>query len=214
MRLRALVPALLPALTLLSALNGAASAEDAARKAAIFPAEVNDPTLAYGRKPLPADQKRLDLVTDVLRKQLAEKGNLESVDLSPQAEEIRKESPLYKCNDCVAPIAKALGAELAVTAFADKGANQLFSLVVTIAEAETGKVVRRGQVVIRANTDDDWSPRHALDREEPPPGRAAARPFLKRGLCGRARLSKNVSRVRHRIDFFRASPPARQRPWA
>ncbi|MCG5246190.1 DUF3280 domain-containing protein [Methylorubrum extorquens] len=153
MRLRAL----LPALVLLSALNGAASAEDAARKAAIFPAEVNDPTLAYGRKPLPADQKRLDLVTDVLRKQLAEKAGLESVDLSPQAEEIRKESPLYKCNDCVAPIAKALGAELAVTAFADKGANQLFSLVVTIAEAETGKVVRRGQVVIRANTDDDWS---------------------------------------------------------
>jgi hypothetical protein len=33
----------------------------------------------------------------------------------------------------------------------------LFSLVVTIAEAATGKVVRRGQVVIRANTDDDWS---------------------------------------------------------
>ena len=53
--------------------------------------EVNDPTLAYGRKPLPADQKRLDLVTEVLRQQLAEKGGLESVDLGPQAAEIRKE---------------------------------------------------------------------------------------------------------------------------
>lgn len=153
MRLRAL----LPALVFLSAVSGTASAQDNARKAAIFPAEVNDPTLAYGRKPLPADQKRLDLVTDVLRKQLAEKGGIESVDLGPQAEEIRKESPLYKCNGCTAPIAKALGADLAVTTFADKGANQLFSLVVTIAEAESGKVVRQGQVVIRANTDDDWS---------------------------------------------------------
>jgi hypothetical protein len=153
MRLRAL----LPALVFLSAVSGTASAQDSARKAAIFPAEVNDPTLAYGRKPLPADQKRLDLVTDVLRKQLAEKGGIESVDLGPQAEEIRKESPLYKCNGCTAPIAKALGADLAVTTFADKGANQLFSLVVTIAEAESGKVVRQGQVVIRANTDDDWS---------------------------------------------------------
>ena len=64
MRLRAL----LPALVFLSAVSGTASAQDNARKAAIFPAEVNDPTLAYGRKPLPADQKRLDLVTDVLRK--------------------------------------------------------------------------------------------------------------------------------------------------
>ena len=153
MRLRAL----LPALVFLSAVSGTASAQDNARKAAIFPAEVNDPTLAYGRKPLPADQKRLDLVTDVLRKQLAEKGGIESVDLGPQAEEIRKESPLYKCNGCTAPIAKALGADLAVTTFADKGANQLFSLVVTIADAESGKVVRQGQVVIRANTDDDWS---------------------------------------------------------
>lgn len=153
MRLRAL----LPALVFLSAVSGTASAQDNARKAAIFPAEVNDPTLAYGRKPLPADQKRLDLVTDVLRKQLAEKGGIESVDLGPEAEEIRKESPLYKCNGCTAPIAKALGADLAVTTFADKGANQLFSLVVTIAEAESGKVVRQGQVVIRANTDDDWS---------------------------------------------------------
>ncbi|MFD6318215.1 DUF3280 domain-containing protein [Methylorubrum thiocyanatum] len=157
MRLRARLCALLPALALLSVASGAALSEEAARKAAIFPAEVNDPTLAYGRKPLPADQKRLDLVTEVLRQQLAEKGGLESVDLSPQAAEIRKESPLYKCNGCTGPIAKALGAELAVTTFADKGANQLFSLVVTIANAESGQVVRQGQVVIRANTDDDWS---------------------------------------------------------
>mgnify|MGYP005992712007 CR=1 FL=1 len=157
MRLRARLRTLLPALALVSVASGTALAEDAARKAAIFPAEVNDPTLAYGRKPLPADQKRLDLVTEVLRQQLAEKGGLESVDLGPQAAEIRKESPLYKCNGCTGPIAKALGAELAVTTFADKGANQLFSLVVTIANAESGQVVRQGQVVIRANTDDDWS---------------------------------------------------------
>ena len=176
MRLRALSAAALAALALLAGPSGAASAQEA-RKAAIFPAEVNDPTLAYGRKPLPADQKRLGLVTDVLKAQLGEKAGIESVDLGPQAEEIRKESPLYKCNGCTGPIAKALGAELAVTALADKGANQLFSLVVTIAEAETGKVVRQGQVVIRANTDDDWS--HAVRwivknrlLAEPLPGRS------------------------------------------
>lgn len=171
------VRSLLTALAILPALGSAGVAEETPRKAAIFPAEVNDPTLAYGRKPLPADQKRLEIVTEGLRRQLVEKGGIENVDLGPQAEEIRKESPLYKCNGCTGPIAKALGAELAVTALADKGANQLFSLVVTIAEAETGKVVRQGQVVIRANTDDDWS--HAVRwivknrlLAEPLPGRS------------------------------------------
>lgn len=179
MRIRAPLSAL--ALLLLPALAGSAAAEDAARdaahRAAIFPAEVNDPMLPYGRKPLPADQKRLDLVTSLLRSGLVEKGGVESVDLGPQAEEIRKESPLYKCNGCTGPIAKALGADLAVTALADKGANQLFNLVITIAEADSGKVVRQGQVVIRANTDDDWS--HAVRwivknrlLAEPLPGRS------------------------------------------
>ena len=175
-----LLPALrrsaLAALVLLPALCGPGLAEGA-RKAAIFPAEMNDPSLAYGRKNLPADQKRLGLVTDGLKAQLADKAGIESVDLAPQAEEIRKESPLYKCNGCAVPIAKALGAELAVTAFADKGANQLFNLIVTISEAETGKVLRQGQAVIRANTDDDWA--HAVRwivknrlLAEPLPGRS------------------------------------------
>lgn len=164
------------ALALLPLIGGAAAAQDA-RKAAIFPAEMNDPTLAYGRKNLPADQKRLGLVTDVLKAQLSEKAGIESVDLGPQADEIRKESPLYKCNGCVPPIAKALGADLAVTSFADKGANQLFNLMIVISEAESGKVVRQGQVTIRANTDDDWS--HAVRwivknrlLAEPLPGRS------------------------------------------
>ncbi|MBO0180830.1 DUF2380 domain-containing protein, partial [Vibrio parahaemolyticus] len=85
MRLRVL----LPACALVSLFGGAAAAAEA-RKAAIFPTEGNDPSLAYGRKPLPADQTRLDLATETLRANLTEKGGIESVDLSPQAEEIRK----------------------------------------------------------------------------------------------------------------------------
>ncbi len=33
-----------------------------------------------------------------------------SVDLAPQAEEINKQAPLFKCNGCASDIAKALGA--------------------------------------------------------------------------------------------------------
>ncbi len=140
-------------------LSGPAVAETAARSAAIFTAELDDPTLPYGRKPPPAALKRLDLATETLRDALKEKGSVTSVDLAPQAEEIKKQAPLFKCNGCASDIAKALGADLAVTLVAEKGSQQVYNLRVTIQESASGKVVRSGVVVISANTDDDW--RHA-----------------------------------------------------
>lgn len=153
------------ALALLAlAMPGLALAQEAGKpsgqKAAIFQAEMDDPSLPYGRKSPPADLKRLDLATDMLRRLLAEQGGVASVDLGPQAEEIRKQSPLFKCNGCTTDIAKALGADLAVTTVAQKGASQLYNLNVTIADVGSGKVVRAGNIVIRANTDDDWA--HAM----------------------------------------------------
>ena len=152
-------------------------AAHAGEKAAVFAAELNDPSLAYGRKPAPAEQRRLGLVTDELRRSLADKAGLETVDLGPQTDEIGKQSPLYKCNGCVPDIAKALGADFAVTTFVEKGAGQIFNLTVTVAEAGTGRIVRNGLVVIRANTDDDWT--HAIRwvvknrlLAEPLPGRS------------------------------------------
>ncbi|MBE7246707.1 MAG: DUF2380 domain-containing protein, partial [Actinomycetospora chiangmaiensis] len=57
-------------------------------------------------------------------------------------------------------IGKSLGADLVVTGYVEKGSGQIFNLNVSIAEAETGKVVRGGQVTIRADTDDTWA--HAM----------------------------------------------------
>ncbi|WP_147045257.1 DUF3280 domain-containing protein [Methylobacterium gnaphalii] len=146
----------LAAVAMVPLLPAAASAE-AGRKAAVFTAELDDPMLPYGRKPPPAVLKRLDLITDELRKTLVDKGKLESVDLVPQSEEIKKQAPLFKCNGCVPDIAKALGADYAVTTVAEKGGPQLFNLSVTITEVASGKVVRKGIVVINANSDDDWA---------------------------------------------------------
>lgn len=129
-------------------------------KAAIFPAELDDPSLPYGRKPPPAALKRLDLATEQLRASLSGSGAIRSVDLAPQAGEIDKQAPLYKCNGCTGDIASALGADLAVTTLAEKGSSQVFNLTITISDAASGKVVRRGRVVISADTDDDW--RHAV----------------------------------------------------
>ena len=117
-----------------------------------------DPGVVGGRKARPDEVRRLGLVTDELRKALAD--SVEPVDVAPQAAEIAKQAPLYKCDGCAATIAKTLGADLAVSGYVEKGSNQIFNLTVTIAEAATGKVIRGGRVVIRADTDDTWA--HAM----------------------------------------------------
>lgn len=137
-----------------------AIAQEIGNKVAVFAAELNDPTLPYGRKSPPADLKRLALITSDLRQALIDKAGLESVDLSSQEPAIRQQEPLFKCNGCQGEIATAAGAGLAVTTIAEKGSTHLYNLSVTISDAASGKVVRRGQVVISANTDDDW--RHAM----------------------------------------------------
>jgi len=140
-----------------TALPGAALA---AQKAAVFPVELFDPGASYGARARPADTKKLTLVTDELRKALHDQAGLEMVDTAPKSDTVAKEGPLYKCNGCAADIGKSLGADLVVTGYVEKGSGQIFNLNVTIAEAETGKVVRGGQVTIRADTDDTWA--HAM----------------------------------------------------
>ncbi|KQT70521.1 hypothetical protein ASG51_13445 [Methylobacterium sp. Leaf465] len=136
----------------------AAPAQAAPEKAAIFGVELFDPGVVGGRKARPDEVRRLGLVTDELRKALGD--SVEPVDVAPQAAEIAKQAPLYKCDGCAAAIAKTLGADLAVSGYVEKGSNQIFNLTVTIAESATGKVIRGGRVVIRADTDDTWA--HAM----------------------------------------------------
>ena len=129
----------------------------AAEKAAVFPIELHDPAAAYGSRTRPVDAKKLTLVTDELRTSLQKQGGLELVDTAPAAKEVEQQGPLYKCNSCANDIGKGLGADLVVTGYAERGANQIFNLNVTIAEAATGKVVRGGQVTIRADDDNTWA---------------------------------------------------------
>lgn len=129
-------------------------------RAAIFPVELFDPGVVGGRKARPDEARKLALVTDTLRAALRDQAGIEPVDTAPQAGEVDRQGPLYKCDGCAAPIARTLGADLAVTGYVEKGSGQIFNLNVVIADAATGKVVRGGQVVIRADTDDTWT--HAM----------------------------------------------------
>ncbi|ACL60163.1 DUF3280 domain-containing protein [Methylobacterium nodulans] len=146
---------LLAALVLPGALRpGVALA--APEKAAVFGIELLDPGVVGGRPPRPEESRRLALATDELRKAVAAQGAVESVDLAPQAAEIRKEAPLYKCEGCAERIAREAGASLAIYGYVQRNTNQILNLSITISDAENGKVLRGGQVVIRGDTDETW----------------------------------------------------------
>ncbi|GBU15965.1 MULTISPECIES: DUF3280 domain-containing protein [Methylobacterium] len=146
------------AAALLAALSAIQPAQAGPGKAAVFPVELLDPGIVGGRKARPDEQRRLGLVTEELKKALTAAG-VETLDTAPQAAEVARQGPLYKC-ECAGAIGKSLGADLAVNGYVEKGSNQIFNLYVFVTDAGSGARVRAGQVVIRADTDDTWA--HAM----------------------------------------------------
>ncbi|TGD96030.1 DUF3280 domain-containing protein [Methylobacterium nonmethylotrophicum] len=142
----------LPALAALLVGLPAAAAPEAA---AVFPIELAEPG-TIGPRPLrPEDMRRLGLASDALRREVTSRG-LAPVDLAPQAAAIRRDAPLYKCEGCAEKIAKAAGAVLVVYGYVQRNAPQVLNLTISITEAESGKVLRGGQVLIQGDTDDTW----------------------------------------------------------
>jgi hypothetical protein len=149
-------PAAALALLVFAGAGFGAAAEARPYQAAVFDIELLDTSqegLSGGRE----DQtRRLALVSAELRKLLSESGRFALVDLAPKAAEIEKQSPLFKCNGCDEDLAKALGADLAVSGYVQKTSNLILAFVVTLKEAATGKLLRAAQVDIRGNNDEMW----------------------------------------------------------
>jgi hypothetical protein len=125
-------------------------------QAAVFDIELLDTSQEAGAGERGDQTRRLQLVSEELRKLLAASGQIALVDLAPKAAEIEKQSPLFKCNGCDEDLAKALGADLVVSGYVQKTSNLILAFVVTVKEAATGKLLRAGQVDIRGNNDEMW----------------------------------------------------------
>jgi hypothetical protein len=61
-----------------------------------------------------------------------------------------------QCNGCDAKLARALGADLAVTAEVQKVSNLILTINVYVREAGSGTLLRMGNADIRSNTDESW----------------------------------------------------------
>jgi hypothetical protein len=141
----------------LCALGTSAAARAEPLRAAVFDVDFLD-TSQEGetRGSLRADEtRRVELVGDILRRMLAERG-VTLVDLAPLRARIDKAAPLRSCNGCEVDLARDLGAQLAVTGLVQKVSNLIINLNVTVRDVRDGRSIRAGFVDIRGNTDESW----------------------------------------------------------
>lgn len=136
---------------------GFAGAVTAADKAVVLPFEIIiEDTLDGIPMADPAEKKRLQLLTAEVTRLLSEAGTYAVVDPAPQAAEIDKKSPFFKCNGCEADIAKALGSAFAITGLVQKGSASAANISVAVRSVASGELVRTGGITVLENTDEGW----------------------------------------------------------
>lgn len=154
----ALWPArLLATLALCVGLWQPAMAEPAVQ-AAVFDFELIDTSLEGEMSgPRADEQRRLKLISDQLRRQLSESGRYKVVDETSAAEAIAEAGYLHGCNGCEADIARALGAELAISGTVQKVSNLILNINIYLRDAQSGESLGGMSADIRGNTDKSWS---------------------------------------------------------
>lgn len=113
-----------------------------------------------------ADERaRTQRMGERLTRLLAESGRFEFVDPSAVADVLRGRAALHSniahCNGCDATMARAAGADVAITGEVQKTSNLILHMTVYIRDAQTKRLVYGGSVDIRGNTDETW--RRGLD---------------------------------------------------
>jgi hypothetical protein len=142
--------------SLLAALPAASAVAEDAKKAAVFDLELIDTSLEGEiRGENAAESRRLRMASDRLRRELAGTGAYVLIDQAPAAAAVKAAGFLHGCNGCEADIARALGAEIAVTGTVQKVSNLILNINVYMTDVGTRKRVA-ASVDIRGNTDESW----------------------------------------------------------
>jgi hypothetical protein len=125
----------------------------AATRAAVFDMELQDTS---GEQSTPAQADRIRTTTEALRRELAETGKYEIVDLSADSERISKSGFQRSCVTCFLDIARDRGAEVAVFSTVNKVSTLILSMEIKVLSVATGKEVVRGTADIRGDNDRAW----------------------------------------------------------
>ncbi|MBR0722431.1 DUF3280 domain-containing protein [Bradyrhizobium manausense] len=136
-------------------LTGAAALADPP-KLAIFDFELIDTSLPgefYGSRP---EEARLAHISEQLRKELAESGRFEVLDIAPVRDAARH-SNLQACGGCDLKLAGQIGADLEITGMVQKVSNLIINLNIYLRDVKTGNMIAAASADMRGNTDESWS---------------------------------------------------------
>jgi hypothetical protein len=136
------------------------AAEQPAPTIVVLDFELIDDTQDNNPATLAAQQKRLTLISEQLRKELNDAGLYHVLDNAPAADYIAKlksAQELRSCNGCELDIGKRLGADLVLTAWVQKVSNLILNINIEIKRVASGQTILNKSVDIRGNTDQSWS---------------------------------------------------------
>jgi hypothetical protein len=142
-------------IALLLAISSPATAEP--RKVAVFDFELLDTSLQGAvNGPQADEQRRLNDVTEQLRKALVQSGNFVLLDIAPVNAAARA-SNLQNCGGCDVQYAQKLGADLVITGLVQKVSALILNMNIYLRDAHTGKLITAMSADFRSNTDESWS---------------------------------------------------------
>jgi Protein of unknown function (DUF2380) len=136
-------------------LTGSAALADPP-KLAVFDFELIDTSLPgefYGSRP---EEARLARIGDQLRKELADSGRFQLLDIAP-VREAAHQANLQACGGCDLKLAGQLGADLEITGMVQKVSNLIINLNIYLRDVKTGAIITVASADMRGNTDESWS---------------------------------------------------------
>jgi hypothetical protein len=150
----------LAALAVFGMFSAPSTAEQPVPTIVVLDFELIDDTQDNNLATLAAQQKRLTLISEQLRKELNDARLYRVLDNAPAADYIAKlklVQELRACNGCELDIGKRLGADLVLTAWVQKVSNLILNINIEIKRVASGQTILNKSVDIRGNTDQSWS---------------------------------------------------------
>ncbi len=126
-------------------------------KLAIFNFELLDTSLeGEMRGPQTDERNRLVLISDQVRRQVAESGKFQLVDVAP-VKAAADGSNLQACGGCDVQFADKIGADLVLTGVMNKVSTLILNLTIFVRDVHTGQLVTAMNADFRGNTDESWT---------------------------------------------------------
>ncbi|WP_051386760.1 DUF3280 domain-containing protein [Bradyrhizobium sp. ARR65] len=126
-------------------------------KLAVFDFELLDTSLQGQMSgPRKDEQERLVRAGDQLRKELAESGKFQLLDVAP-VNAAAHASNLQACGGCDVKLAQQLGADLYIIGVVQKVSDLILIMSIYVHDAHTGNLVTAMNADLRGNNDESWS---------------------------------------------------------